>query len=190
MVTIASFITSAQVRVALAVLVYGVALISSLGIAYFYNEDMNKGKWQADAWMNPVITQEEEKSMEWVRANTPERETFVTDIFGGEHLMGESLREGTEGGDWAIIPNVVARMGDVNEFYKTSDSQKAYEIARRYNANYVMIPNREVFAGFEWLFPPWTTREGVPLYDTQKLKNEQFFELAYKDGNFEYYKLK
>lgn len=176
---ISGAIGNPQVRGILAILLYLVGLVSALGIAYFYNEDMNKAKWQADAWMNPVITKEEELSMLWVRNNTSERETFVTDIFGGEHMMGETLREGTEGGDWAIIPNVVTRMSDINEFFKTSDARKAYEIAKNYRANYVMIPNRQVFAGFEWLWP-----------EKSKLQDNQFFELVYKDGDFEYYKLK
>ncbi|MEK6954356.1 MAG: hypothetical protein AABX01_05075 [Candidatus Micrarchaeota archaeon] len=174
-----SILTNQRFKGVLAIAIYLIALVSSLGVAYYYNEDMNKAKWQADAWMNPVVTQEEEKSMKWVRENTKERETFVTDIFGGEHMMGESLREGTEGGDWAIIPNVVTRMSEVNEFYKTSDAQKASEIAKRYNANYAMIPNRQIFAGFEWLWPEKT-----------KLQNTQYFELVYKDGDFEYYKIK
>ncbi|MFH1750529.1 MAG: hypothetical protein ABH863_02525 [Candidatus Micrarchaeota archaeon] len=168
-----------QIGGVLRIAFYGLFLLLSLAAAYYFNEDMNKAKWQADAWMNPVVTQEEEKSMEWVRLNTAERETFVTDIFGGEHMMGESLREGTEGGDWAIIPNVVTRMSDVNEFFKTDDSQKAYDIAKRYGANYVMIPNRQIFAGFEWMWPERT-----------KLQNTQYFELAYKDGEFEYYRVK
>ncbi|MFH1257368.1 MAG: hypothetical protein V1658_00360, partial [Candidatus Micrarchaeota archaeon] len=111
--------------------------------------------------------------------NTPERETFVTDIFGGEHLMGETLREGTEGGDWAIVPEVVNRMSEINEFYKTADAKHAYEIAKKYNAKYVMVPNRQIFAGFEWLTPEKT-----------KMQNAEYFELVYSKDQMEIYKLK
>jgi hypothetical protein len=161
------------------IIVVGISILILGGTAYYYNEDINKAKWQADAWMSPVITPEEEKSMQWIAQNTKGRETFVTDIFGGEHLMGETLREGTEGGDWAIVPEVVTRMSEVNDFFKTADASHASGIAKKYNANYVLIPNRQIFAGYEWLTPEKT-----------KLQNTQFFERVYKDGELEIYKVK
>ncbi len=176
---VSDIILNPTIRGALLLLFYALSLVIAGGLGYYYTEDLNRATWQADAWMNPVITPEEEKAMDWVRDNTVERETFVTDIFGGEYLMGETLREGTEGGDWAVIPNVVTRMSDVNEFFKTPEPQKAYEIAKRYNANFVLIPNRQIFAGFEWLHP-----------DRTKLQNPQYFERVYQDGEFEIYKLK
>ncbi|MFH0970962.1 MAG: hypothetical protein V1835_00185 [Candidatus Micrarchaeota archaeon] len=166
-------------RGAVLLIFVGISLLVAGGTVYYYTEDVKKATWQADAWMSPVITPEEEKSMDWVRRNTPERETFVTDIFGGEHMMGETLREGTEGGDWAIVPEVVQRMSDVNEFFKTNDAKKAYDLARKYRANYVLIPNRQVFAGFEWMYPEKT-----------KLQDVAYFERVYKDGDMEIYKLR
>ncbi|MBI5225247.1 hypothetical protein HY989_05235 [Candidatus Micrarchaeota archaeon] len=158
---------------------FALVLLVSAAAAYFFNEDMNKAKWQSDAWMNPVITQKEERAMQWVRENTVEREVFVTDIFGGEHLMGETLREGTEGGDWAIVPEVVPRMSDVNEFFKTSDSAKAHEIAKKYGANFALIPDRQLFAGFEWLSP-----------DRSKFSNSDYFEMVYQDGEMQIFEIK
>lgn len=155
-----------------------VFLLVSAALVYFALQDVEKAQTQAKPWMNPVITREELRSESWVLANTHERDVFVTDIFGGEHLMGSTLREGTEGGDWAVAPNVVEKMGEINEFYKTRDPARAYQIAKKYGAKYVLVPNRQVFAGFEWLTPERT-----------KLQDPRFFERAYADGEFEIYRV-
>lgn len=157
----------------LALFVLGVLVFG--GIIWQANEDVNKALWQAGSWMTPVITKEESKSLKWVLENTKERDVFVTDIFGGEHLMGNTLREGTEGGDWAIVPDVVNRMARIDEFYKSKDAKRAHEIAKQYNASYALMPNRQVFAGFGWLDP-----ERVKM-------QEPYFTLLYADGNMTYY---
>ncbi|MFH1200622.1 MAG: hypothetical protein V1708_06145 [Candidatus Micrarchaeota archaeon] len=93
----------------------GVILLCA--IAAQANSDLNNATYQAKSWMSPVVTKAESKALSWVVQNTRERDVFLTDIFGGEHIMGNTLREGTEGGDWAIVPDVVARMGKIDEFY-------------------------------------------------------------------------
>jgi hypothetical protein len=138
--------------------------------------DLQEAMGQAEAWMNPIVTREEVKAMQWVRENTPPKCTLVSDIFGSEIIMGSTLRYGTEGGDWSIIPNVIERMGDIDKFYKESDSGAAHAIAVKYNASYAVMPNRNVFAGFDWKYP------------TQELK-EPFFTLAYEDNGFRIYKV-
>ena len=129
--------------------------------------------------MNPVITKEEKKAGEWILRNTQERETFVADIFGGEFIMGTTLREATEGGDWAVVPDVVKKMGEIDEFYKTTDAKRANEIAKKYGATYAIIPNRQVFAGFGWM---WTEKG--------KLNDSEFFGKVYEDNGFEIYRAK
>ena len=123
----------------------------------------------AEPWMNPIITPEEYAAIDWVKANTRERTVFVSDIFGGELLMGLSLREGTEGGDWAIIPNVTQRMADMDRFYKSKDAEEARQIAKQYGAEYVWVPNRQVFAGYGW----------VPV-EEEKFAPE-FFQLVFEN---------
>ncbi len=157
----------------LAIIAVGVLVF--IGIAWQANEDVNKALWQAGSWMSPVVTKEESKSLKWVLANTEERDVFVTDIFGGEHLMGNTLREGTEGGDWAIVPDVVNRMGRIDEFYKTKDAKRAHEIAKQYGAKYVLVPNRQVFAGFGWFEP-----------EKGKMQ-EPYFTLLYDENGMRYY---
>lgn len=102
--------------------------------------------------MNPVITRSEYAALDWVRANTQERVVFAADIFGGETIMGNTLRESTVGGDWAIIPEVVARMHDIQyELYGASSPQQAHATALKYGAKFVWAPDRKVFAGYEWV---------------------------------------
>lgn len=139
-------------------------------VSISFNGDVNKAVSLAEPWMNPIITREELKAIDWVKANTAPRTVFMSDIFGGEFLMA-NLREGTEGGDWAIIPNVVERMSDVqNNFYGASDSKKAWETAKKYDAEYVWAPNRQVFAGFSWV--------SIPEF----LDDEQYFEKVFDNG--------
>jgi len=119
-------------------------------LAYFSYGNLNSAMYLAKPWVSPLVTPEEVAAVEWVKANTPERALFVTDIFGGELLMGRALREGVEGGDWAIVPNVVERMADVDKFYDSNSSEEAWNIAKKYGAEYAWAPNRQLFAGFAW----------------------------------------
>lgn len=117
---------------------------------YFASRDFNSALSQAKPWMNPVVSKNEVAALDWVVKNTEERTVFVSDIFGGELLMSV-LREGTEGGDWAIVPNVVQRMHDIQyDFYEAKDSKTAWDTAVKYGADYVWVPDRALFPGFAW----------------------------------------
>jgi len=120
--------------------------------AFFAWQDVDSALSQARPWMNPVITQNEYAALDWVRANTRERAVFASGIFGGETLMGNTLREGTVGGDWAIIPEVVKRMHAIQyDFYGASAPKQAHATAVEYGAEFVWAPDRNVFAGYEWV---------------------------------------
>jgi hypothetical protein len=137
---------------------------------------------QADAWMNPVLTKEEVVAVEWVKNNTPERTVFVSDIFGGELLMS-SLREGTVGGDWAIVLNVTDRMNAAHRIYLSEpqgySAEEAWNVAKKYNATYVWAPNRMVHAGYGWI-----------QIDKSKFMDARFFEKVYSRNGMEVYKVK
>ncbi|VVB67252.1 Uncharacterised protein [Candidatus Norongarragalina meridionalis] len=123
-------------------------------VAYFAYGDLRDADAQARPWMNTVILPNEVAGLGWVVLNTQERTVFATDIFSGEMMMGHTLREGTVGGDWAIIPDVVQRMNDVQyKIYGASDAKQAHEYAVKYGAKYVWVPKRMVFAGYEWKWP-------------------------------------
>jgi hypothetical protein len=156
------------------------ALAALLLVAgWSYAQDVQRTRAGGEAWVNPLVSPSEVKALEWVRANTAERTVFVTDIFGGEQLMGGALREGTIGGDWAIVPDVLRRFQDADEFVNTADAQKAWEIARRYGASYVWAPPRSVFAGYSW-----------KDLERGKLQDERYFERVYRDGLMEIYRVK
>ncbi|MBI5635531.1 hypothetical protein HY993_01040 [Candidatus Micrarchaeota archaeon] len=144
--------------------------------AYFnYADSIN----QASAWVNPIVTKEELEATKWVLNNSVEREVFATCIFGGELLMGRTLREGWLGGDWAIIPNVVKQMSDADEFFKTKDAKKAHELALAYNLSKVWAPNRQVFCGFSWL-----------NIEREKFSNSTYFDKLYDSGGVQVYGVK
>ncbi|HLC38383.1 MAG TPA: hypothetical protein VJI71_02935 [Candidatus Norongarragalinales archaeon] len=154
------------------------ALLIIAVTAYFAFADFNKAVDTADSWMKPVISKNEVAALKWVVENTPERTVFATDIFGGELLMSV-LREGTEGGDWAIVPNVVKRMHDAQYgVYGANSSETAWNTAREYNASYVWVPDRTIFAGFEWKYP-----------DSRIFEDEKYFEKVFDNGH-EVYRVK
>ncbi len=143
-------------------------------VAYLAYGDVKETQFQASAWMDPVVTREEFAALDWIRVNTRERAVFLTDIFGGELIMGETLREGVEGGDWAVVPNVVQRMNDVQyKFYGSSSANEAWNTARKYGAEYAWIPNRRIFAGYEWKYP---------LEKNVEFENSTFFEKVFDNG--------
>ena len=148
------------------------ALILLAVVAYFAFKDFEFSQNNARSWMGPVITKNEVAALKWVEENTPERTVFASDIFGGELLMSV-LREGTEGGDWAIVPNVIARMYDAQyNFYQANESAKAWETARKYNASYAWVPDRQIFAGYEWKHPNY----GI-------FENQAYFEKVFDNGH-------
>ncbi|HLC38261.1 MAG TPA: hypothetical protein VJI71_02300 [Candidatus Norongarragalinales archaeon] len=152
-------------RIAIAVAVIAI-------VAYFAFKDFGESQNQARSWMNPVITKNEFAALEWVEANTPERTVFASDIFGGELLMS-ALREGTEGGDWAIVPNVVERMRDAQyNFYEAKESATAWATARKYGAEYAWVPDRQIFAGYDWKYPNYEIFE-----------NQTYFEKVFDNGH-------
>jgi len=133
---------------------FALAGLLLVGAAYFAYGDLRDADAQARPWMSTVILPNEAAALDWVVKNTQERTVFATDIFGGEMIMGHTLREGTVGGDWAIIPDVVQRMSDVQyRIYGASDAAQAHEYAVKYGAKYVWVPKRMVFAGYEWKWP-------------------------------------
>jgi hypothetical protein len=128
--------------------------------------------------MDPVVTQNEARAANWAATTFPARTVFASDIFGGELLMSRGL-EGTEGGDWAIVPNVVGKMYDIQyDLYGANSSRQAHETAKQYNAEFVWAPDRSIFAGYEW----------KPVNNTL-FENQTFFELVYDDGT-KIYKVK
>jgi hypothetical protein len=155
------------------------AVVLLVAAAYFSYLDLQKAIERSKPWMEPVVTQAEFKALDWVRANTKEREVFAADIFGSEIIFGQTLREGTEGGDWAIIPNVVQRMSDVDRLFKTTDAKEASELSKKYNASYVWLPSRQIFAGYGWFSA-----------ERSKFENETFFERVYSQENIEIYRVK
>ncbi len=141
-------------------------------VAYYANQDLESALNQAKPWMNPVVSKNEVAALGWVKANTAERTIFASDIFGGELLMSV-LREGTEGGDWAIVPNVVQRMHDMQyDFYEAKSSKQAWEIAVKYNAEYAWVPDRALFPGFAW--------KGV---NYAIFEDAQYFEKVFDNGH-------
>jgi hypothetical protein len=129
---------------------YAILGILTLAFLYAWATGLNPARDSGKPWVSPVITQEERQALQWVLEHTRERDTFAADIFGSEQLMGQTLRLGTEGGDWAIIPNVVERMSAFDQFFSATDARKAWQTAVRYNASYVWAPNRQVYAGYGW----------------------------------------
>ncbi|MEM4254930.1 MAG: hypothetical protein QXR53_01215 [Candidatus Norongarragalinales archaeon] len=141
-------------------------------VIYFANKDFDAALNQAKPWMNPVVSKNEVSALEWVLQNTPERTVFVSDIFGGELLMSV-LREGTEGGDWAIVPNVVQRMHDIQyNFYEAKSGRQAWETALKYRAEYVWVPDRSLFPGFTWKGADYTI-----------FGDSQYFEKVFDNGH-------
>jgi len=128
------------------------SLLLVFAAAWLAWQDVDAGQTKARPWMSPVVTREELAAMDWVRANTAPRTLFATDIFGGEFLMGNTLREATVGGDWAIIPNVVERMRAFQyDFYGAASAEQAHATAVKYGAAYAWVPNRQIFAGYSWV---------------------------------------
>ena len=147
------------------------ALVILAAIAFYAYADVNKAMDTAKPWMNPVVTKNEVAALDWVVANTPERTVFASDIFGGELLMSV-LREGTEGGDWAVVPNVIERMHDMQyEFYEAKSSETAWKTARKYQAEYAWVPDRNVFAGYSWKQP-----------DPKIFEDARYFEKVFDNG--------
>lgn len=148
-----------------------VALVLLLAVAFVAATQVQQAKKSAEPWLNPVVTPDEVAATGWIKQNTEPRTVFATGIFEGELIMGKTRREGTLGGDWAIIPNVIERMNDVQyKLFGAKSSLEAWNTARNYNASFVWVPNRQIFSGYEWKVP-------ADVFD-----NSTFFEKVYDRG--------
>jgi len=158
----------------LAVLLMVVSLAMGFALAQDFNSTVSAGS----SWVNPIVSSEEVRALPWVRANTAHRERFMACIFEGEFLMGHTLRESMEGGDWAIVPDVVRQMGDVNDFFTTNESFKAWQIASKYNATHAWVPLRDQFCGFSW--------ERASM---KKFSDTRYFEEAFSNEKVKIYRI-
>ena len=130
------------------------ALLLLLAVTVVAAGSIQSAKKTAEPWLNPVVTPDEVAATEWIKQNTAPRTVFASGIFEGELIMGKTRREGTLGGDWAIVPNVIERMSDVQyKLFGAKDSKEAWTTARKYHASYVWVPNRSMFAGYAWNYP-------------------------------------
>lgn len=149
----------------------GLAWVLLLAMAVAATTAVQKAKKDAEPWLNPVVTQDEVAATEWIKSNTAPRTVFATGIFEGELVMGKTRREGTLGGDWAIVPDVIDRMSDVQyRIFGANSSTQAWQTAVKYGAAYVWVPNRQMFAGYEWKYP-------ADVFD-----NATYFQKVYDKG--------
>ncbi len=147
------------------------ALLLLLAVAVVAAGSIQGAKTSAQPWLNPVVTPDEVAATEWIKQNTAPRAVFGSGIFEGELIMGKTRREGTLGGDWAIIPDVIARMNDIQyKLFGAKDSKEAWDTARKYDASYVWVPNRPMFAGYEW-------KHAADVFD-----DAAYFEKVYDKG--------
>lgn len=154
------------------------ALLLLAVVAHFATGAIQQSKQSAAPWLNPVVTPDEVAGLDWVRNNTAPRTVIASGIFEGELLMGKTRREGTLGGDWAIVPNVIDRMSDIQyRLFEAKDSEEAWTTARKYNASFVWVPNRQTFEGYEWKVP-------AAVFD-----NAIYFKKVYEQGILRIYKV-
>lgn len=142
------------------------AFVFTLTATLSLHDSRERGK----AWVEPIISREEYFALDWIRNNTVEKTVFASDIFGGELIMGNTLRLTLEGGDWAITPNVIQRMSDANILFTTNDSKVAWDLAIKCNCSYIWLPNRQIFMGYGWKEPEVTTFE-----------DERYFTLVFQN---------
>jgi uncharacterized membrane protein len=136
-------------------------------------------KANGDPWYDRVVKPGEMQATSWVLENTGKDQKFVSDIFGGELIMGMTTRVPTVGGDWANAPNPVQLMGDTNTIYTTTDAETAYDLAVEHNATYVWVPlSRTEFSGYGW--------EAV---QTDKFENQTYFKLLYNNSDVKIYEV-
>ena len=128
-----------------------------------------------------VVTQGELNATGWIRTNTSDSDKFVADIFGAELIMGMTTRMSTEGGDWANAPDPVKMMGDTNEFYTTTDPNRAHNLAKALNATYAFVPeHRRLNTGW-WVKPDEVGRD--------KFNDTRYFERVYNNEDVSIFKV-
>jgi hypothetical protein len=124
-------------------------------------------KANADAWYGRVVSQGELNATAWIIANTNKSDKFVADIFGAELIMGMTDRVSTVGGDWANAPDPVKVMGDTNTIYTTDDPLVAYNLSVEDHCQYVWLPNRDTFSGYDWVYGNHTKFNDNPYFQLQ-----------------------
>ena len=141
-------------------------------LAWFGWAGLEHSRSGVENWLSPVINDGEIAAFDWVKANTAKKDTFMACIFEGESLMGTTLRESVEGGDWAVVPDVLDRMADADMFFFDSSGADASAIAKFYNAKYVWVTKgRKIFCGYGWKDIPLKKFDD-PVYFTKLFEND------------------
>ena len=135
--------------------------------------------YHVNPWLDPVVTEEELDASLWIKENTSTDALFGCDIFGCELLMGAAARKGIIGGDWAGNPDAVENMLAYQKLVLTGNSTEAHAIAVRNGLDYIVVPNRMVFTGFEW-----------ESMSSEKFSEHEYFEESYSNGEVTVYRVK
>lgn len=147
-------------------------IIFLIALALFGWQELERSRSTVTHWLAPVINDGEIAAFDWVKANTAKRDVFMACIFEGESLMGTTLRESVEGGDWAVVPNVIDQMAAADKFFFDSSGAEAASIAKRYNAKYAWVTKgRQIFCGYGWKDIPYQKFED-PVYFKKLFEND------------------
>jgi hypothetical protein len=137
-------------------------------------------KYQADFYYERIVSKGEYDATLWVLNNTNRSDKFVADIFSAELIMGMTTRVSTVGGDWANAPDPIGKMTNTTEIYETDDPYIASYFAKVENADYIFLPKRNLYTGWEIL------EQDINF---TKFNDGRYFKEVYSDQSVTIYKV-
>jgi hypothetical protein len=157
-------------------LALGAAFVLALAFAAF---SLLEAQWNAVApWYGEVVTSGEVAAAEWVDETLPHWRLFAADLFSCEMLTAVARQHCSIGGAWELADEPNDRYWSNQILFTTNSSKEAWDNARKYGVEYVLVTRRNSFYAYGWKYP-----------EEEKFGDAQYFREIYAEGDTKIYEV-
>jgi len=156
--------------------ILGVAFVIVLAYAAL---SARAGQWNAvSPWYDAVVTPGEVSAAQWVDANVPHWQLFAADLFSCEMITAVARQHCSIGGAWELADRANDRYWSNQNIFTTNSSREAWDEAKKYAIDYVLVTDRNSFYAYGWKRPNSFVFEDV-----------QYFKKIYDEGDSKVYEV-
>jgi hypothetical protein len=156
--------------------VAGVVFVALLAYAAL---SAREAQWNAVApWYDAVVTRGEVRAAQWADANLPHWRLFAADLFSCEMITAVARQHCSIGGAWELADNPNDRYWVNQDMFTTNSSKQAWDDAKKYRVEFVLVTDRNSFYAYGWKQP-----------NEQNFEDAQYFKKIYDEGDTKIYEV-
>lgn len=136
-------------------------------------------QWNAvSPWYDAVVTKGEVQAAQWMDENVPHWSLVAADLFSCEMITAVGRQHCSIGGAWELADNPNDRYWTNQDMFTTNSSKQAWDDARKYGVQYVLMTDRNSFYAYGWK---------KPVIET--FQNAQFFKKVFENEDTTIYEV-